>query len=396
MNKPSQNAKGTSLFRWLLYLGLVFLFQEVVLRICFPVPEIRNLDRSAYISPENSEHPFTRNTTRYWQSQPDTNAIFDHEMNQYGFRDHEWTIAKPEGKKRILFIGDSFVEGVMASQDETIPIGFQQALGSETVDVMNGGILGKGLNAYMQAFSDLIPIYKPDVVFLCLYANDMGKVKPVVPQFYLEPGFFPWYEPRFYTVVQEAQMRGPLNPVWSNRREGYLPELDKESNPWRLNEAELAPHVSPRLASHMKAGTFNPFTKDGLAQLEHWLSLTPKLGEALPFFNYICQQNQAQPVVVYLPNRHQVSKAYLSYELETCRVNCPADMDLTKEEYQQHQQVIAQQCEQFGLTFLDMTSWVRDEEAKGRRLFWNYDEHMKGFAYLELGRAIANDWNQNK
>jgi hypothetical protein len=97
-------------------------------------------------------------------------------------------------------------------------------------------------------------------------------------------------------------------------------------------------------------------------------------------------------VVVYLPSRNQVTNRYYPFERKFCRIDCPDSLDLTTPEYQMHQRVIAGQCQQFGVPFIDLSSVIRGEEAKGNGLFWNYDEHMNGKGYLLLGKAIADRW----
>ena len=71
---------------------------------------------------EGSMH--TRNQNWLWQSAPDTLAEFVHEMNRYGFRDHEWEVEKTPDRPRALFIGDSFVEGMMVTNEQTITESF--------------------------------------------------------------------------------------------------------------------------------------------------------------------------------------------------------------------------------------------------------------------------------
>ena len=174
------------------YIVFLFILQEILFRICFPVPEIKNLDRSNYSDEPNFfSNEYLRDKKWYWQSEPDTNTVFIHYMNRYGFRDREWKVTKPMNKKRALFIGDSFVEGIMANQYESIPEVFrQQSL--NTFETMNAGALGRGMNTYLQTASDLIPIYKPDVAFLCIYANDLSNKKPYLPEYFLVPEFYSW------------------------------------------------------------------------------------------------------------------------------------------------------------------------------------------------------------
>lgn len=374
----------------ILYVIGVLLFQEVVLRICFPLPEIKNLDRGFYMNPAGA--PNSRNRSRTWQSSLDTPAVFTHYMNGYGFRDAEWKVKRSGGKKRALFIGDSFVEGVMASQEETIPVGFNSVEGATSMEVFNGGMVGKGLPAYLAQTADLLPIFKPDVAFMVIYGNDMGQTEPALPQFSLEPFYYDWYVPRFVEVLRTGGDYGPIFPIWDTAPQPYLVGVPKPSNPWTQNAAGLTPEVTPEVAKTMQAGTFNPFRTNALQKEAQLLKLQPKLGETVPFFKYLCTENKVQPVIVYIPTRNQITRHYYSFEQQFCLTQCPDSLDLTTPEYQLHARVLASQCAQHKVQFINLTDIIQAKEAMGDHLFWNYDEHMKGKGYLLLGKTIRQRW----
>ena len=103
--------KKKRLFFWLVYLLVILLFQEVLFRWLFPLPELRDFNRSNYMHPPRgvAEIAPLRYECHTFQSYPDTVYRFAHHLNGYGFRDKEWRVKKKKGKKRIVFIGDSFV-----------------------------------------------------------------------------------------------------------------------------------------------------------------------------------------------------------------------------------------------------------------------------------------------
>lgn len=382
-------------FRIALYIIAVFLFQELVVRICFPVPEIANFDRANYLTltQDGTSVQHTRDLTLSWQSSPDTTAIFSHYMNRYGFRDKPWKLKKPKGKKRIVFIGDSFVEGVMAAQGQTIPVGFDQASG-EAYEVWNAGLVGKGLNAYLQLTADMVPLFKPDVVFLCIYANDLGEKAPYIPPYYLEPTFFNFFTPRLIDFFREKKRRGSLRFRWHTQCIPYFSSVPDPGNPWSTKEGTLAPQVRPSLAKAMREGTFNPFLVNKLAKEEKHLKASPKLGDALPFFSDFCRRFHASPVIVYLPSRNQLTNYYLPFEQQYCLNQCPDSIELTAPAYHLHRQVIAAQCKQLNVPFIDLTPTLKKIETQGERLYWNFDQHMKRKGYMLAGKTIWEKWKQ--
>ncbi len=377
-----------------LYVLGIFVFQEIVFRYAYPVPELSNFDRSIYLNlGTDTKSDFLRNIDFTWKSLPDTNKVFVHEMNRYGFRDEEWLIDKPIGTKRVVFIGDSFIEGVMAKQKETIPEYFKKA-SPEKLEVYNAGILGVGLKCYLQLAADMIPIFKPDVVFMCIYANDLGKEEPTVPEFFLEPEYYNSWTPRLYTVVDQMTSNGSLLPRWKEESKPYFLKTPDKSNPWSENEELLRGSAEPWLEEAMIKAELNPFLVNAFQKEEIHLKEKPKLGETIPFFQYTCQKYGATPIVVYIPSRNQVTKHYYPYELEMCK-GCSDEWDLTSEAYNIHQKTIANQCKQLGVQFIDLTNVVKTEEAKGNHLYWNYDQHMRAKGYKVLGEAIEKLWFHN-
>ncbi|MEZ4686778.1 MAG: SGNH/GDSL hydrolase family protein [Bacteroidia bacterium] len=374
----------------IVYLLIVFCFQEAVFRFLFPLPEIENLDRRHYtkIGEDEQKRVHARDQDWYWESSLDTSAIFLHEMNRYGFRDRGWKVEKPVGKKRVLFIGDSFVEGVMASQQETIPQAFLNAGGEAKYEAFNAGMLGTGLSAYLQLLADLTPIYKPDAVVVCVYANDLGKQEPLVPPYFLEAQFFNPYRPRLLEIFRQMKSRGPIRFRWASSPKAFLPAVPEAGNPWTSAEAELSDQVAPALAKAMKEGHFNPFRVNALALEEQQLKAPPKLGETVPFFKYICEQHDAQPLLVYIPSRNQLTDYYLQFERQSCLTRCSDSMSLSTETYRLPQRELARQCQQFQIPFLDLTASLEQHEKQGQHLYWDYDEHMRGKGYRFLGKTI--------
>ena len=378
-----------------LYIVGVFIFQELIFRYAYPIPEIKNFDRInfTYLSLDGNGLEHSRDRIWEWRSDLDTSHVFSHYMNQYGFRDKEWRVEKTKNKKRALFIGDSFVEGVMAEQEETIPLAFEKA-SNNTFETLNGGLLGCGLNAYLQLAADAIPLFKPDIAFLCIYANDLGKNVPKVPEFYLEPKYYNTLKPRLLEIISQINTYGSLKSRWSNFSEPYLPAVSNERNPWTNLEDSLKTHVTPKIAAQMKKALLNPFLTNAIVKEEMYLKEPPNIGETLHFFKYICKENNTKPVVVYIPSRNQVSDYYLPFERQYA-LSFPDTISLNTSKYQVHQQFLKSQSKSLNIEFIDLTETIRQEETKGNHLYWNYDQHMKAKGYALLGKTIWEKSDKN-
>jgi lysophospholipase L1-like esterase len=378
------------------YIIVVFIFQEALFRFCFPVPEIKNFDRvnymKIYLDGTSSLH--NRNITRSWTSLPDTQSVFIHKMNKYAFRDREWYINKPQNKKRAIFIGDSFVEGVMANHKETIPEAFKNASKNKNYEVFNAGMIGCGLDSYLQLTADIVPLFKPDVIFVCIYANDLGKHQPIVPSHYLDPIYYDSYTPRLFDIYTQAKTNSNIPFRWNNRTNPYISATPDNQNPWATFEDFLSPHVQPWIATEMKKANLNPFLTNSLAKEEKYLKEQPPIGETLPFLQHTCNQQSTKLVIVYIPSRNQVSNHYLQFEKQYC-ISCPDSIDLTTKKYQAHQRFIEKQCQEFNIPFIDLSSTIKEEEEKGNHLYWNYDQHMRAKGYKIVGETIRKNWESH-
>lgn len=386
--------KLKSVLKIVLYILGVLIFQELVLRLCFPIPELSNFDRINYMKLAELEHQYKylRNQNWYWQSQPDTNHQFLHKMNAYGFRDKEWKVDKAKGKKRILIIGDSFIEGVMATQENTIPKAFERALNDENYEVWNGGMMGAGINSYLMLAVDAISVFKPDHIFLCISGNDLSQKPLEIPQLYLEAKYFNKWRPRLLELIDQIKVGSPIKFRWFNKARSYLPTQVAPASPWHDREAELSPHVTPELKEQMKEGLITPFRTNNLFNEEKVLSKPPNLGESISFFEYFCQKNGTKPVVIYIPSRSIITTYYYQYDKEFCLLKCNDSLDLTQPRYQYHQYALAQECAKYKVPFINLTPNAKAREAVDDHIYWNYDDHMRGKGYDHMGTVLYSKW----
>ncbi len=169
--------------RRLLFLGVilivVLLVQEAAFRFFFPVPEVL-FNRADYMprlfDPEISVHRSKAlcNVIVRWEFEPD-GVAFNHTLNLYGFRGPDFSIAPPVGRPRILFLGDSFVEGCGASDDDTLPKQFERLLTAQPApEVLNLGVAALDFPGYWDLLRDSVRLLRPDTVFLVIFANDFA------------------------------------------------------------------------------------------------------------------------------------------------------------------------------------------------------------------------------
>ena len=120
-------------------------------------------------------------------------------INAAGLRGPERPYAKPPGTRRVLVLGDSFVEAAQVQEPESVVGRLQAALDGPggRVEVLNGGVGGWGAHQAYVFLREEAVRYEPDLVIVQLYlGNDVydtswhlqGRPKqPREPYFVFEP-----------------------------------------------------------------------------------------------------------------------------------------------------------------------------------------------------------------
>jgi len=391
-------SRGRLWFFFMLLAVILFALQEALFRFVFPLPEIANFNRVNYsmmVSGATEEKPWPLSNEAYtWASDPD-GAEFVHHLNLYGFRDKNWSV---KGSNRVMFVGDSFTEGFMANGDETIPAGFEQAAraAGEPMETINLGTGAAGIADYLAVIRDAVPVFLPDTVILVLYANDFPAEEDVGR--HLDSGKTalrsdPWI-PRLYVVVSRLMDRGRIATRWSKQPFMFLPASDSSRNPLHKEDflTYVGDFVEPELLASMQAGRFNPFVINEYTNYATYLPIPAKIDGVIERTRQFVEAHGSQLMVVHIPYRSQVSDYYLDYTRQYDINKQPES--LMPETYQVHARFLKAECEQLGIPFLDMTDILRQREADGEHMYWNYDEHMKGSSYLLTGTEIFRVWKQ--
>jgi hypothetical protein len=381
---------------WAVLFLLLFAFQEATFRAIFPLPEVENFNRINYVGapPQTKTASFlgqrtpAMHATFRWNSKPDR-ASFESHLNLYGFRDADWCIRPDRDKERVMFVGDSLVEGFMAGDQETISRGYDHSAieGRRPVEAMNFGIGGTGLENYLELMRDAAPLFRPKRIVVVLYANDFPHALPSSREIRapFTPVFTRAFLPRIFLIANRLRRHQTVPRRWHSRATLFVPVVPDPLSPWTQPPPEYS-QVDPSLAEAMRKGDFNPFVVDLLNQTQKALQQPIDPGAILQQFQQIAQGAQAELRVVYLPFATQVSDYYLPFQ-EKYALQKEARSFLGPE-YQIHGQALARSCQELGIPFLDLTPLLRKAESGEEHLYWNYDEHMRGSTYLRVGATI--------
>ena len=95
-------------------------------------------------------------------------------MNNEGFRDRDFIVAKSPDKIRLAVLGDSFTEGWMVDRMAAFPRVIESDL-QPYVEVLNFGLANRSPLRYVALYREIVRKYHPDIVLVCLYCNDLGE-----------------------------------------------------------------------------------------------------------------------------------------------------------------------------------------------------------------------------
>lgn len=156
-------------------------------------------------------------------SQEDREFVVPVAVNDHGRRDVERPWEKPPGVRRVLVLGDSFVEAMQVPLEETFYRQLEAALDARAPGVRHE-VLGAGVSGYGTAGAVLYyerdgRRYAPDLVLLAFYpGNDVRNNSPT-----LEDRFPPVYDDAGVLVrvegpTRDASAQGGWLPEWKTKR----------------------------------------------------------------------------------------------------------------------------------------------------------------------------------
>jgi hypothetical protein len=96
-----------------------------------------------------------------------------YKINSQGFRGDE--LAPPGELPRVVVYGDSFIQGDMSRTEDTFTEQLRARLThmeGRSVEVVNAGVAGYGPDQELRRMEDELPVLKPNLVIVALYAGN--------------------------------------------------------------------------------------------------------------------------------------------------------------------------------------------------------------------------------
>lgn len=148
--------------------------------------------------------PRTGRVTRFWQydptlgwaHKPNEEGRFESfgfdtyvRINSHGFRGPERSFSRPEDRKRIIVLGDSFVWGFGVEEEEMFTTQMERHLG-DSVEIINLGVSGYSTDQELLLYRGVGSRYHADLVILTVATNDIAlNARPVAYVVYQKPVF---------------------------------------------------------------------------------------------------------------------------------------------------------------------------------------------------------------
>lgn len=131
--------------------------------------------------------PVGRTTFHAWGNRPDTrlpgvvhrtvtpNFDVSFRTNALGFNDVEHPLARPPGTRRVLLLGDSFVEGYAVEQRDHLARVLERLAARDGVrlEAISMGVAGWGQSQQLGTYEVVGRQFEPDVVVTFFCANDL-------------------------------------------------------------------------------------------------------------------------------------------------------------------------------------------------------------------------------
>ncbi|MDH4043799.1 MAG: SGNH/GDSL hydrolase family protein [Gemmatimonadota bacterium] len=285
---------------------------EVALRLVFPGPQ-----------PEAaSPGYFQHDTLLGWSKRPGAEAQIETseysvrlQINGQGLRGPEYALEKPAGARRVLVLGDSFVEGYTVQAAETVTQVLESLLIQQTglpVEALNAGTAGYSTDQELLYYERDGRRFGADVTVLCVYVNDIW--------FNGRGSYWRGYKPHFVLTDSGLSLRGVPVPVRDTLANPFEVEggrglvgmvrrtdawLGMRSTGYRLlrttvRDSPALSGLSIRLGFGAVPGEFRPWQVDAEGDLQLAWTVT---GELLTALRAHVERDGGRLLVFWIPSR---------------------------------------------------------------------------------------------
>jgi len=304
-------------------------------------------------------------------------------FNALGLRGPEVAGEKTPGVPRVLFLGDSLVEGMQVGDDEVLTAVMERlaARAGHRIEVINAGVAGYGTGEEMLLWRALGKELRPDIVLLGVHPND---VRNNVDRHTVvdEPG-----EP----IRVRKPKKAPAGPAYEARKflasRSHLYILARRGVRRILGDPEEnRRRPDPNQEAYRDTGADRPLeAEEGFstrripAVARGWTMTLAVISE----LKRSVEGAGARFEVVLFPTRYQVDDALWSAHCEKAGLD-PAKFDLRKP-----QKIFSDWTKRFDVDVLDLLGDFRARNS-GNSFYHAIEAHMNPAGHALAGQLIVN------
>jgi hypothetical protein len=367
-------------FAWVLLAGFGLLAGGLVIEVAV---------RTLHLVPDRFWEPHPRLGWRLvagregWWTQEDREFRVPIRINSRGLRDLDRPYEKPPGIRRVLLLGDSFIEALQVPLEQTLARRLESRLGS-SVEVINAGVSSYGTASQLMFLREEGLRYDPDLVLLAFYAgNDVKNNSPT-----LEDVLTPVYDEKGELIrVQAPSIGNGSRPRgWRESLESYryARELLLRSRlGGELRVLGLVPSAGPRVTPERDGIPTDYYVYAPEPDAE-WASAWEHTERLLARMRSEVEAAGRAFAAVVVPSRYEI---YPEWWQETIAAR-PA-MASRRWDVPGPGQRIARWCEIRSVACLDLSTGLRAEAGERERLYFHHDGHWTARGHDVVARLIA-------
>jgi lysophospholipase L1-like esterase len=306
-------------------------------------------------------------------------------INSLGFREREFGREKPAGKRRVVFLGDSFAFGIGVEQDRRLSDYVGRALGDE-FEVINAAVCGWGIDQELIQYRRVVRQLSPDVVILTVcMSNDV--LNDMLDHLYLGNTA----KPRF-VVADSLEIRdGDIPPPDiahrhrlrnALRRSRFLVFLKRRLDRLLDRPTGVAPpdpdHPGFRAADRRSHSHWSVFEREYDADFERAWVVTEAIIEELA---RECRRDGADLIVLAFPLQIEVDDQWRVRALAKAGIE-PESIDLRRPFAR-----LERLCGRIGVPCLHPLQKFRDAIAR-RPLYFERDVHPNAHGHALAAAAV--------
>lgn len=339
---------------------------------------------------------------------------YEYRTNSHGFRGPEFPPAKPDGTRRIVVIGDSFVAGSGVPEEDLLTTRLKELLNppggtsdSPRYEVVNVGRPGTSTVRELDLYEYVGRKFDPDVVVLCYYlGNDLVEVLEETeradvagwhPQGAIRRAAYFWC-PNLYLELGLWKMTSRFERQMQERSEAEVVADLRQNALWKGRDADAAEKrylaLPEDIRKLVESGLFHQprlapacVEPDWIRRAvdpgdEHFQTAWPRTERHLGLLREAVERDGAELVIALVPAACQVRRASLDFDR---RLGYDADDDwLTTPG--RTAEAVRDWAKSNGVTLVDFMEPFRESDAL---LYYLQDAHFNAAGHARAAELIA-------